>query len=70
MFFVGKNKVILRSEGVLGCSGALRGALGRPLVVFYTFLIETLLENLQNLLWSPPGAGIPRYLDTFFAFCR
>ncbi len=55
MLFVGKNKVILGSEGALGCSGALRGALGRPLVVFYTFLIKTQLENFQNLFWSPPG---------------
>ena len=70
MLFVGNNKVILGSEGGLGCFGVLRGAPGDPVVVFYTFLIETLLENLQNLFWSPPGAGIPRYLDSCFAFCR
>ena len=51
MYFVGKNKVILGSEGALGCFGVLWGAPGAPVVVFYTFLIETLLENLQNLLW-------------------
>ena len=55
MLFVGKNKVILGSEGGLGCFGVLRGAPGDPVVVFYTFLIETLLENLQNLLWWSPG---------------